>query len=244
MAGNWKMYKTLPETTSFFEKFRPLVAHSTHAEIVIFPPFVNLPAAAAGAQGTHIEIGGQNLHWVKEGAITGEVSAGMLCAAGCKWVIVAHSERREYFGETEATALKKICAALDDGLTPIYCVGEKLHDHEANKTEDVLGHQLRGCLDYLTPEQLRGIVIAYEPVWAIGTGKVATPEIAASAHAFIRVQIRERFGAAAADACRILYGGSVKPENVKSLMAQDEVDGALVGGASLDPVSFAAIVNF
>jgi triosephosphate isomerase len=244
MAGNWKMYKTLPETTAFFEKFRPLVAHSTHAEIVIFPPFVNLPAAAQGAEGTHIEIGGQNLHWIKEGAITGEVSAGMLRAAGCKWVIVAHSERREYFGETEATALKKICAALDDGLTPIYCVGEKLHDHEANKTEDVLGHQLRGCLDYLTPEQLRGIVIAYEPVWAIGTGKVATPEIAASAHAFIRVQIRERFGAAAADACRILYGGSVKPDNVQGLMAQDEIDGALVGGASLDPVSFAAIVNF
>jgi triosephosphate isomerase len=244
MAGNWKMYKTPPETTAFFEKFRPLVAHSTHAEIVIFPPFVNLAAAAQGAEGTHIEIGGQNLHWVKEGAITGEVSAGMLCASGCKWVIVAHSERREYFGETEETALKKICAALDDGLTPIYCVGEKLHDHEANKTEEVVGHQLRGCLDHLTPEQVRGIVIAYEPVWAIGTGKVATPEIAGSAHAFIRAQIRERFGLAAADACRILYGGSVKPENVKSLMAQDEVDGALVGGASLDPVSFAAIVNF
>jgi triosephosphate isomerase len=244
MAGNWKMYKTPPETTAFFEKFRPLVAHSTHAEIVIFPPFVDLAAAAQGAEGTHIEIGGQNLHWVKEGAITGEVSAGMLCAAGCKWVIVAHSERREYFGETEETALKKICAALDDGLTPIYCVGEKLHDHEANKTEEVVGHQLRGCLDHLTPEQVRGIVIAYEPVWAIGTGKVATPEIAGSAHAFIRAQIRERFGLAAADACRILYGGSVKPENVKSLMAQDEVDGALVGGASLDPVSFAAIVNF
>jgi triosephosphate isomerase (TIM) len=244
MAGNWKMYKTPPETTAFFEKFRPLVANSTQTEIVIFPPFVNLAAAAQGAEGTHIEIGGQNLHWVKEGAITGEVSAGMLCASGCKWVIVAHSERREYFGETEETALKKICAALDDGLTPIYCVGEKLHDHEANKTEEVVGHQLRGCLDHLTPEQVRGIVIAYEPVWAIGTGKVATPEIAGSAHAFIRAQIRERFGLAAADACRILYGGSVKPENVKSLMAQDEVDGALVGGASLDPVSFAAIVNF
>ena len=244
MAGNWKMYKTVPDTVAFFEKFRPLVAQSTQAEIVICPPFVNLAAAAEGVRGTHIEIGGQNLHWVNQGAITGEVSAGMLCAAGCKWVIVAHSERREYFGETEETAIKKICAALDDGLTPIYCVGEKLHDHEANKTNDVLSHQLRGCVDHLTPEQLRGIVIAYEPVWAIGTGKVATPEIAASAHAFIRVQIRERFGVAAADACRILYGGSVKPDNVRGLMAQDDIDGALVGGASLDPASFAAIVNF
>ncbi len=244
MAGNWKMYKTPPDTVAFFDKFRPLVADSTHAEIVICPPFVNLPVAADACQGTRIEIGGQNLHWVKEGAITGEVSAGMLTATGCKWVIVAHSERREYFEETEAMAFKKICAAMDDGLTPIYCVGEKLHDHEANRTHEVLGHQLRGCLDYLTPEQFRGVVIAYEPVWAIGTGKVATPEIAANAHSYIRGQIRERFGTDAADACRILYGGSVKPDNVRGLMAQDEIDGALVGGASLDPVSFAAIVNF
>ena len=175
MAGNWKMYKTPFETVAFFEKFRPLVPDASHAEIVICPPFVDLPAAVQAAQGTHIQIGGQNLHWVKQGAITGEVSAGMLCAVGCKWVIVAHSERREYFGETEETAIKRICAALDDGLTPIYCVGEKLHDHEANRTTDVLSHQLRDCLDYLTPEQVRGIVIAYEPVWAIGTGKVATP---------------------------------------------------------------------
>jgi triosephosphate isomerase (TIM) len=244
MAGNWKMYKTPSETVAFFEKFRPLVADSTHAEIVICPPFVNLPDAVEASKGTRIEIGGQNLHWVKEGALTGEISAGMLSATGCKWVIVAHSERREYFGETEETALRKIVAALDDGLTPIYCVGEKLHEHEAGKTPQVLGHQLRGCVDSLTPEQFRGIVIAYEPVWAIGTGRVATPEIASEAHSFIREQIRERFGVAAADACRILYGGSVKPDNVKGLMARDEIDGALVGGASLDPASFAAIVNF
>jgi triosephosphate isomerase len=241
MAGNWKMYKTLPETTAFFEKFRPLVAHSTHAEIVIFPPFVNLPAAAQGAEGTHIEIGGQNLHWIKEGAITGEVSAGMLRAAGCKWVIVAHSERREYFGETEATALKKICAALDDGLTPIYCVGEKLHDHEANKTEDVLGHQLRGCLDYLTPEQLRGIVIAYEPVWAIGTGLTATPAQAQSAHHFIRGWLADQFGAATAGRIVVQYGGSVKPDNAAELLACPDIDGALVGGASLKAADFLAI---
>jgi triosephosphate isomerase len=244
MAGNWKMYKTPSETVAFFDKFRPLVAKSTHAEIVICPPFVNLSAASDASQDTHIEVGGQNLHWAKEGAFTGEVSAGMLRAAGCRWVIVAHSERREYFGETEETAFKKVCAALEAGLTPIYCVGERLHEREGDKTHEVLGRQLSGCVGKLTPEQFRGVVIAYEPCWAIGTGKVATPEIAADAHAFIRRQLREQFGTDAADACRILYGGSVKPDNVRGLMAQDEIDGALVGGASLDPVSFASIVNF
>jgi triosephosphate isomerase len=244
MAGNWKMYKTPSETMDFFEKFRPLVADSTRADIVICAPFVNLPAAAEVTGGTHIQIGAQNLHWAKEGAFTGEVSAGMLAATGCRWVIVAHSERREYFHETEATALKKVHAALDAGLTPIYCVGERLHEREADKTHEVLGHQLSGCVGQLTPKQFLDVVIAYEPRWAIGTGKVATPEIAADAHFFIRRQIREHFGTEAADACRILYGGSVKPDNVQGLMAQDEIDGALVGGASLDPASFAAIVNF
>jgi triosephosphate isomerase (TIM) len=244
MAGNWKMYKTPSETVAFFEKFRPLVADSKHAEIVICPPFVNLPAAADAARATRIQIGAQNMHWAKEGAFTGEVSAGMLCAAGCQWVIVAHSERREYFGETEETALKKIRAALDAGLKPIYCVGERLHEREGDKTDEVLDRQLSGCACHLAPEQFQGIVIAYEPVWAIGTGKVATPEIAAAAHAFIRRQLREQFGAEAANACRILYGGSVKPDNIRGLMAQEEIDGALVGGASLDPASFATIVNF
>jgi triosephosphate isomerase len=244
MAGNWKMYKTPSETTAFFEKFRPLVADATHAEIVVCPPFVNLPAAADSSQGTRIQLGGQNMHWAKEGAFTGEVSAAMLRATGCQWVIVAHSERREYFGETEETAFKKVCAALDAGLTPIYCVGERLHEREGDKTHQVLEDQLAGCVGKLTPEQFRGIVIAYEPCWAIGTGRVATPEIAADAHAFIRLELRDEFGPDAADACRILYGGSVKPDNVRGLMAQDEIDGALVGGASLDPASFAAIVNF
>src|ERR1700733_1058089 len=243
MAGNWKMYKTPSETVAFFAGFRPLVADATHAEIVICPPFVNLPAAAEAAQGTRIQIGAQNMHWAKEGAFTGEVSAGMLRATGCQWVIVAHSERREYFGETEQTALRKICAALEAGLTPIYCVGEQLHEREDGKMEEVLNRQLRGCVGQLTPEQFRTVVIAYEPCWAIGTGKVATPEMAAEAHAYIRRMLREQFGEAA-DACRILYGGSVKPDNVRGLMAQDEIDGALVGGASLDPASFAAIVNF
>jgi triosephosphate isomerase len=159
-------------------------------------------------------------------------------------VIVAHSERREYFHETEETAFRKICAALDAGLTPIFCIGERLHEHEENKTHEVLGHQLRGCVGYLSVEQLRGIVIAYEPVWAIGTGKVATPQIASAAHSFIRHYLGRQFGEEAAEACRILYGGSVKPDNIMGLMAEEQIDGALVGGASLDPASFAAIVNF
>jgi triosephosphate isomerase (TIM) len=244
MAGNWKMYKTPPETVAFFEKFRPLVSDATHAEIVICPPFVNLPAAAECSRGTRIQIGAQNMYWANEGAFTGEISAGMLRATGCQWVIVAHSERREYFGETEATALKKVRAALEAGLTPIYCVGERLHEREGDKTQEVLHHQVQGCVGQLTPEQFPRIVIAYEPCWAIGTGKVATPEMAAEAHAFIRGVTREQFGAEAAEACRILYGGSVKPDNVRGLMEHKEIDGALVGGASLDPASFAAIVNF
>ena len=244
MAGNWKMYKTPSETCAFLEKFKPLVAQSTHCEIVICPPFVSVPAAAEAARGTRIEIGGQNLFWAKEGAYTGEISAGMLKAAGCNWVIVAHSERRQYFGETDQTANKKIVAALEAGLTPIYCVGEKLEEREARQTHAILETQCAGGMTALTPEQFSRIVIAYEPVWAIGTGKVATPEMAADAHRCIREQVRKKFGAEAAAACRILYGGSVKPDNVRGLMAQPEIDGALVGGASLEANSFASIVNF
>ncbi len=238
------MYKTPSDTVAFFEKFRPLVESGTHADVVICPPFVNLAAAAEAAQGTRIQIGAQNLYWAKEGAFTGEVSAGMLRAAGCKWVIVAHSERREYFGETEETAYKKVCSALEEGLTPIYCVGERSHEREDDLTHEVLARQMHGCVGKLTLEQFSRVAIAYEPCWAIGTGKVATPQMAAAAHGFIRDQVREQFGTDAAEACRILYGGSVKPDNVSGLMAQDEIDGALVGGASLDAASFAAIVNF
>ena len=244
MAGNWKMYKTPSETGAFFDKFKPLVANSTHCEIVICPPFVDLPAAIDACHGTHIQIGGQNLFWAKEGAYTGEISAAMLKAVGSKWVIVAHSERRQYFGETEESANKKIVAALESGLTPIYCVGEKLYERESGKTHQVLETQCLGGVTNLTPEQFSKIVIAYEPVWAIGTGKVATPEIAADAHRCIREQLRKKFGPDAAASCRILYGGSVKPDNIRSLMAQPEIDGALVGGASLEPASFASIVNF
>jgi triosephosphate isomerase len=244
MAGNWKMYKTSTETCAFFEKFKPLVANSTHCEIVICPPFVDLPAAIDACHGTHIQIGAQNLFWAKEGAYTGEVSADMIKATGAKWVIVGHSERRQYFGETDETAGKKIVAALDSGLTPIYCVGERLPEREAAKTHQVLETQCLCGLAGLTDEQFSRIVIAYEPVWAIGTGKVATPEIAADAHHCIREQVRNKFGTDAAASCRILYGGSVKPDNIRGLMARPEIDGALVGGASLDAGSFASIVNF
>jgi triosephosphate isomerase len=244
MAGNWKMYKSAAETFSFFEKFSPLVAAATHAEVVICPTFVNIPAAVDAARSTAIGIGAQDVFWLKEGAYTGEVAAPMLVNVGCRWVIIGHSERRQYFHETEETVFKKTVAALDAGLNPIVCMGERLEEREADATEAVCGAQFAGGLGGLTPEQFARIVIAYEPVWAIGTGKTATPEMAAAAHKFIRGEIRNQFGADAASACRILYGGSVKPDNVKGLMAQPEIDGALVGGASLDPVSFASIVNF
>jgi triosephosphate isomerase len=244
MAGNWKMYKTPAETCSFFEKFRPLVAGSEHCEIVICPPFVDLPAAVQSSAGTRIQIGAQNMHWAKEGAFTGEISGAMIRATGCSHVIIGHSERRQYFGETNETVLKKTIAALENGLTPIVCVGERLEERESGKMEVVLIEQFRGGCVSLTPDQFARVIIAYEPVWAIGTGKTATPEIAAEAHRAIRDQVRAAFGADAAGRTRILYGGSVKPDNTRSLMAQPEIDGVLVGGASLDAVSFACIVNF
>ena len=244
MAGNWKMYKTPAETSAFFEKFRPLVANSEHCEVVICPPFTNLAAAVAAAHGTRIRIGAQNLHWAKEGAYTGEISAGMIVGSGCSLVLIGHSERRQYFGETDESVMKKTVAALEAGLTPIVCVGERLEHREGGLTEAMLVEQCQAGICGLQPAQFARIIIAYEPVWAIGTGKTATPEIAADAHRVIRQKIRSAFGAEAADAVRILYGGSVKPDNTKTLMAQPEIDGVLVGGASLDPVSFASIVNF
>jgi triosephosphate isomerase len=244
MAGNWKMYKTAAETSAAIGKLTPLVSASSHVDVVICAPFVNLPAAVEAAGSSNIEIGAQDVFWLKEGAYTGEVSASMLTAVGCRWVIIGHSERRQYFGETEETVAKTTVAALEAGLKPIVCVGERLEQRESGSTEAVLELQFIGGLGGLTAEQFAGIVIAYEPVWAIGTGKTATPEMAADAHGFLRQLIGKGFGTEAAEACRILYGGSVKPDNVKALMAQAELDGALVGGASLDPASFASIVNF
>ncbi len=244
MAGNWKMYKTPAETNAFFEKFRPLVEKSEHCEIVICPPFTSLAAAVEAAQGTRIRAGAQNIAWAKEGAFTGEISGAMIRAAGATHAIVGHSERRQYFGETDETVLKRTQAALESGLTPIVCVGERLEEREGEKTEAKLIDQFQTGIAGLTEAQFARIVIAYEPVWAIGTGKTATPEMAADAHRVIRGQARARFGKEAGEAIRILYGGSVKPDNSRTLMAQPEIDGVLVGGASLDPIGFASIVNF
>jgi triosephosphate isomerase (TIM) len=244
MAGNWKMYKTPAETSAFFQEFRPLVAQSAHCEIVICPTFTNLVAAAEAARGSRIAIGAQNVAWAKEGAFTGEVSGPMICATGATHAIVGHSERRQYFCETDESVLRRTQAALESGLTPIVCVGERLEEREADRTADVLTRQFAQGIAPLAPGEFGRIVIAYEPVWAIGTGKTATPEIAADAHRTLREQARARYGKEAADRVRILYGGSVKPDNVKSLMAQPEIDGVLVGGASLLPASFASIVNF
>ena len=244
MAGNWKMYKTAQETCVFFEKFRPLVSQTQGREIVICPTFPNLPVAVQATQGTPIGIGGQNLFWKKEGAFTGEVSGPMLSAVGVKWVIIGHSERRQYFGETDQSVYDKTVAALEAGLKPIVCVGERLDDRESGRTEALLATQFREGIAKLTPEQFAKIAIAYEPVWAIGTGKTATPEIAVDAHKFIRGEAERKYGSAAAQSLRILYGGSVKPDNTKLLMAKEDIDGTLVGGASLDPASFAAIVNY
>jgi triosephosphate isomerase len=244
MAGNWKMYKTPAETTAFFEKFRPLAGQAEHCEVVICPPFTNLAAAAEATRGSHIHIGAQNIAWAKEGAFTGEISGPMIVATGATHAIVGHSERRQYFAETDETVLKRTLAALEFGLSPIVCVGERLEERESGHTEAVLVRQFQQGIAGLSERQFVRIVIAYEPIWAIGTGKTATPEMAAGAHRAIRGEVRAKFGNEAGEAIRILYGGSVKPDNIRTLMAQPEIDGVLVGGASLDPVSFASIVNF
>lgn len=244
MAANWKMFKTPAETSSFFSAFVPAVAASAHCEVAVCAPYIDLAAALTAAAGSNVAVGAQNLYWAKEGAFTGEISGPMLKTIGCTWVIVGHSERRQYFGETDETVLKRTKAAIEAGLKVILCVGEMLAEREAGKTEAVLETQFAGGVAGLTPEELSQIVIAYEPVWAIGTGKTATPEMAADAHKVIRALVAKQFGADAAAAIRILYGGSVKPDNVTSLMAQEDIDGALVGGASLDAASFTKIVNF
>jgi len=243
IAGNWKMYKNQKQTRAFFRAFKPLVIEVTDCDIVIAPPFTNIPAAVKAAKGTTIGISAQNVFWEKEGAYTGEISTAMLVEAGCGYTIVGHSERRQFFGETNESVLKKTKAALAAGLTPIVCIGEMLSDREAGNTEKVIEEQFKGSVGSLTPEEFSRILIAYEPVWAIGTGRTATPEIAAAVHKFVRQCAATQFSESHAYALRILYGGSVKPDNIQGLMAQEELDGALVGGASLDPKSFASIVK-
>lgn len=244
IAGNWKMFKTQAETRAFFAAFQPLVAASQHCDIVIAPPSTAISAAVEAARGSQVTIAAQNAHWESQGAFTGEVSMRMLVEAGCRGVIIGHSERRQFFGDTDDWVQRKTKAALEAGLMPIVCVGETLAEREGNLTHAVLKRQFEGGLGALTGPEFSRILMAYEPVWAIGTGRTATPEIAADAHRYIRELAAGRFTLERASALRILYGGSVKPDNIRGLMAQVEIGGALVGGASLDAQSFAAIVNF
>src|SRR6478672_4564636 len=244
MAANWKMYKTPDQTHEFFNSFLPMVKDHTRDEIAVHPPFVCIHVAVEAARGSNVSIGGQTMHWEEEGAFTGEISCGMLLAVGCTHVIIGHSERRQYFGETDDTVNLKLKAALEAGLIPIVCVGEVLEEREAGLTEDVLRRQCLRAFNAISGKKAHKLVVAYEPVWAIGTGKTATPQMAADAHALIRNEAAKAFGEEFASRLRILYGGSVKPENAKALMSEEEIDGALVGGASLDPKSFAAIVKY
>jgi len=241
IAANWKMFKTQAETRAFFATFKPLAEKMTHCDLVVAPPFTALAAAVEAVRGTYIAIGAQDLFWEKEGAFTGEVSARMVVEAGCTHVLVGHSERRHVFCECDEHVERKLCAALAAGLTPILCVGETLAEREAGDMDSVLGRQFTSATRGLTPEDFSRILMAYEPVWAIGTGRTATPELAAAAHRFLRKLAGEGFSAGHAQALRILYGGSVKPENCRALLADEDIDGALVGGASLDPAAFAAI---
>lgn len=244
IAANWKMYKTPRQAEEFVSEFLVLVNSHERDEIVLCPPFICLPAVIAAVQGSRLHVGGQNVYWEREGAFTGEISGPMLRVLGCTHVIIGHSERRQYFGETDGTVNLKLKSALAAGLHPIVCVGEVLAEREAGLTEQVLRQQCSVAFHGISPEEAAPLIVAYEPVWAIGTGKTATPELAAEAHGVIRAEAAKAFGGNAANSLRILYGGSVKPENAKALMSQTEIDGALVGGASLDPKSFAAIVKY
>lgn len=242
IAGNWKMFKTVLETTVYVKELRGLVKDINDVTIVIAPPFTAVHAASEAARNSNVAVSAQNMSWEREGAFTGEISAGMIKEAGGQYVIIGHSERRTLFGETDVTVNRKTTAAIAASLTPIVCIGETLEQRERNETLDVLDRQIKGGLDGLSGDQVAALVMAYEPVWAIGTGRTATPAQAGEAHTHIRSRLRQWFGATAADGCLLLYGGSVKPDNIRDLMAQADVDGALVGGASLDVRSFYDII--
>jgi triosephosphate isomerase len=243
VAGNWKMVKTVAEAVKYVKEFRALVKDVTGVEIVLAAPFTALHAAAEAARNSNIGLAAQDLYWEQEGAFTGEVSGPMVREAGAEFVVIGHSERRTLFGETDDGVNRKAKAAFEADLTPIVCIGETLEQREAGDTFAVLDFQLARGLAGLGGEQYARMVLAYEPVWAIGTGRNATPEQAAEAHGHIRGRLRAQAGEEAAGACRVIYGGSVKPENVADLMAQPDVDGALVGGASLKVESFFEIVS-
>ncbi|HKF49770.1 MAG TPA: triose-phosphate isomerase [Terracidiphilus sp.] len=247
IAANWKMYKTPEEAKAFVEAFLPLVAGHSRDEIAIFPSPVLLPTVIEAAKGSRVAVGAQNIHFAEEGAYTGETSARQLTSIGGTHTLIGHSERRQYFAETDEIVNKKLHTALKHGIVPVVCIGEVLEEREAGKTAHVLRTQVTGAfagISGLAPEVIASIVIAYEPVWAIGTGKTATPEMAADAHRIIRAEVATIFGSVVASAMRILYGGSVKPDNATALIGQEEIDGALVGGASLKPDSFTAIVKY
>ena len=243
IAGNWKMHKTVAETVRYVKELRGLVKDMTGVEIVVAPPFTALHAAGEAARNSNVGVAAQDLHWEREGAFTGEISAAMIAETGAEYVIIGHSERRTLFGETDASVNRKIAVAFAGGLTPIVCIGETPNQRDRNETFSVLDRQIRDGLDGVTSEQLVQLVVAYEPVWAIGTGRNATPAQAAEAHGHIRKRLQQWFGVQPSELCRVIYGGSVKPENARELMSQPDVDGALVGSASLDPRSFAQIVQ-
>jgi triosephosphate isomerase len=244
IAGNWKMYKTPKESLAFVSAFLPLVEGHDRDEILLFPTITSLASVIEAVAGTNVRAGAQNMHWLNEGAYTGQTSPTMLLSIGCRHVLLGHSEQRMYFNETSERVNLKLKAAISHGMTPIVCVGELLAERENSQTEEVLRTQVRTALHNVSAAEAQRLVIAYEPVWAIGTGATATPEIAAEAHAMIRHELAHCCGSQIAQETRILYGGSVKPENISALMAQQQIDGALVGGASLVPATFASIVRY
>lgn len=244
IAGNWKMHKTGEEAVQTVQQLKSLVADVQDVEVMVAPPFTALAPVAEALAGSTIALGGQNMHWESKGAFTGEIAPGMLVAAGCRYVIIGHSERRQFFGETDTTVNQKIRAALTAGLQPVFCIGESEAQREAGQTFSVLDKQVQNGLEGLFSQDLQSLVVAYEPVWAIGTGKTATKEQAQEVHAHVRQLIADTVDKHLAETMRILYGGSVNPGNVKALMAMPDVDGALVGGASLDPETFSQLVHY
>jgi triosephosphate isomerase len=244
LAANWKMYKTVAEAEAFVARFLPLVAGAGALDVAIAPPFTALERVSRALAGSRVALAAQNVNPEAEGAHTGEVAPRMLAELGCRFAIVGHSERRALYGESDAFVARKAASLFAAGIVPIVCVGETLEQREAGRTLEVLGAQLDGSLSQVPRERAAELVLAYEPVWAIGTGRTATPELAQQAHAFLRERLAARFGAEAAARIRIQYGGSVKPENAASLLGEPDIDGALVGGASLDPEAFARIVHF
>ena len=244
IAANWKMHKTPGEAAAFVHELIALISNHRRDEIAILAPFISLSATLDAARGTSISVGAQNMHWQTEGAFTGEISPAMLIALGCQQVIIGHSERRQYFCETDVEVNRKLRSALQAGLKAIVCIGESLRERESGLMERVLSRQVAAALGQISGADVDNFCIAYEPVWAIGTGKAATPELAVKAHAFIRCEAAKNLGDGPAARLRIIYGGSVNPENGTELMSEEEIDGALVGSASLDPGSFARIVGW